>query len=229
MRPLLIAIISIGFAVFFSGRANAQTWGYAGVKGGANFSDVYFGDTFRPVNMATSFVYGKHLGVVGKLFLAEHAGIQVEATYIEKGYDQLLASGFYTAQMNYLEVPFLLNAYLGKGKSQFFVNMGPYAEFFLSQKETLVGTVAETDEFYPFDPDTDRTAGYGLQASGGINRLFKFGLIQLEGGMGLSLSDMLVSDRLVSEVPDGSKHITGFLSLAYMLPLGKKPEHAKLP
>jgi len=224
MRLFVLASLLVAFMSFFDA-AHAQSWGYVGVKGGANFGQVYFSDTFRPVNMVTGVVYGKHYGVVGKLFLAEHAGIQTEMTFIEKGYTQLLDSGIYTARMNYLEVPFLLNAYLGKGKSQFFVNMGPYVEFFLSQNQRVLGVVADIDEFYPFDPATDRTIGYGLRASGGINRLFKFGQIQIEGGMGLSISDMLITDRLTSEVPDGSKHVTGFVSLAYMLPLGKKPSN----
>ena len=85
----------------------------------------------------------------------------------------------------------------------------------------------EGEEFYPFDAGSDRTMGYGLRASGGINRLFGFGLLQLEGGVTISISDMLISDRLTSNIPDGSKHLAGFLSLVYMIPLGTKPQPAK--
>lgn len=199
-------------------------WGYVGLKGGGHFSEVLFDDTFRPVNMRTSFVYGKHFGLAGKLFLARHAGIQSEVIFIEKGYKQLLDSGFYSTKMNYVEVPLLMNAYLGNRKNEFFVNLGPYLEFFLNQSEELLGEVGDAEEFYPFDAGSDRTMGYGLRASGGINRLFGFGLLQLEGGVTISISDMLVSDRLTSNVPDGSKHLVGFVSLAYMIPLGKKPD-----
>jgi hypothetical protein len=201
-----------------------KPWGYLGVRGGGQFSQVYFSDTFRPVNMNTGFVYGKQFGVIGKIFVTRHAGIQTEVNYVEKGYKQLLDSGFYSTQMDYVEVPFMMNAYLGKRKTQFFVNLGPYFEVFLRQHEKLLGAVKEGEEFYPFDPATDRTFGYGLRASGGLNRLFPFGQLQLEGGMTITISDMLVSNRLVSNVPDGSKHIVGFVSLAYMLPLGKQPD-----
>lgn len=202
-------------------------WGYVGLNGGGHFSEVLFDDTFRPVNMRTSFVLGKHFGLAGKVFLAKHAGIQAEVNFTEKGYKQLLDSGFYSTRMNYVEVPLLMNAYLGKRKSEFFVNIGPYLEFFLNQSEELLGEVREGEEFYPFDAGSDRTMGYGLRASGGINRLFGFGLLQLEGGVTISISDMLISDRLTSNIPDGSKHLVGFLSLVYMIPLGTKPQAAQ--
>ncbi len=204
---------------------DVKSWGYIGVKGGGQFSEVFFNDTFRPVNMRTSFIYGKHFGLVGKLFMAEHAGIQSEINFIEKGYKQLLDSGLYTSRMNYIEVPLLMNAYLGKRKLQFFVNLGPYIEFFVNKKDDLVGVASEGDEFYPFDQNNDRVFGYGLKASGGLNRLFPFGLLQLEGGMGISISDMLYSNRLISTIPDGSKHVVGFVSLSYMIPLGKMPDN----
>ena len=81
------------------GSSKGGAWGYFGLRGGAHFSEVLFSDTFRPVIMQTSFVYGKQYGAVGKLFLAEHAGIQMEVNYIEKGYKQLLDSGFYTTKI----------------------------------------------------------------------------------------------------------------------------------
>ncbi|WP_416864433.1 MAG: porin family protein [Imperialibacter sp.] len=209
-----------------TGSSKGGAWGYFGLRGGAHFSEVLFSDTFRPVIMQTSFVYGKQYGAVGKLFLAEHAGIQMEVNYIEKGYKQLLDSGFYTTKMNYLEIPLLMNAYLGKQKTQFFVNMGPYLEIFLNQKDELQGVVKDGEEFYRFDPNVDRTIGYGLRASGGLNRLFSFGLLQLEGGLEVTISDMIFSNRLISTIPDSSKHLVGFVSLAYMIPIGKKPDTA---
>ncbi|MEQ9376812.1 MAG: outer membrane beta-barrel protein [Imperialibacter sp.] len=207
-----------------TGGSKGGAWGYFGLRGGGHFSQVLFSDTFRPVNMQTSFVYGKQYGAVGKLFLAEHAGIQVEVNYIEKGYKQLFDSGFYSTKMNYVEVPLLMNAYLGKQKTQFFVNMGPYLEIFINQKDDLLGLVQDGEEFYRFNPKVDRTMGYGLRASGGLNRLFSFGLIQLEGGLEVTISDMIFSNRLISTIPDSSKHLVGFVSLAYMIPIGKKPD-----
>ena len=202
-----------------------QTWAYLGVKGGAHFSSVYFSDTFRPVVMRTGIAYASHFGFVGKIFLDKHAGIQAEVVFVEKGYEQvfLQSEGFYAAKMNYLEIPVMANAYFGKKRSEIFVNAGPYFEMFLSQQQTKIGQETEEEEFYPFDPESDRTLGYGMRAAAGINRRFIFGLVQLEAGMTFSISDMLVTNRLVSQVPDGSKHYTGFLSLSYMIPIGKKP------
>lgn len=243
MRQLLLAAVLMGSSVlsFHStmgrqatpaeepvsdhtpGVEENRTWAYLGVKGGAHFSSVYFSDTFRPVVMRTGMVYGSHFGFVGKIFLDPHAGIQAEAIFVEKGYEQVFAEGFYSAKMNYLEIPIMANAYFGKKKSEIFVNAGPYFEMFLSQQQTKIGQEAEEEEFYPFDPKGDRTLGYGMRAAAGINRRFFFGLVQLEAGMGFSISDMLETNRLVSQVPDGSKHYTGFLSLSYMIPVGKKP------
>lgn len=231
VRKLLSSIIFFGL-LLAGASSRAQSWGFVGVKGGGHFSNVFFNDTFRPVNMNTSIVYGRHFGVVGKYFMSEHAGVQVEALYAEKGYEQLLLftvddsarSGYYATTMNYIEIPFLMNAYLGKRKLQFFINLGPYVEIFLDQKEVRLGDLPDGGEWYPFDPEKDRTFGYGLRASGGINRLFPFGQFQLEGGFGMSLSDMIVSNRLVSDVPDGSKHYLGFVSVAYMLPVGRAAE-----
>lgn len=241
MRTLLIALIWLGSLLdvgsaqgrqlqatdSLPGSAAAKdpdvAWAYIGFKGGAHFSDVFFSDTFRPVVMRTSLVYNSHFGFVGKLFLSRYAGIQAEAIYVKKGYEQLFQSGFYSASMSYLEIPFMANAYFGKKRNELFINAGPYFEVFLSQEQHRLGVINEGEEFYPFDPDHDRTLGYGFRASAGINRRFVFGLVQLEGGMAFSISDMLVSNRLVSQVPDGSKHYTGFVSLSYMIPIGKKP------
>ncbi len=202
-----------------------KAWAYLGINGGANISDVYFSDTFRPVAIRTSTIYGRHFGFVGKLFLAPHAGIQMQVSYVEKGYEQVFlnSSGYYSAKMNYLEIPLMANAYFGKRRNEIFVNAGPYFELFLSQKETKIGEETEDEELYPFNPDSDRNMGYGVRASAGINRRFVFGLVQLEGGMALTISDMLVTNRLTSQVPDGSKHFMGFVTLSYMLPIGKKP------
>ena len=103
-----------------------------GVKGGANFSNLY-SDNVEDNNVLTGF----NVGVFAKLPITELLAIQPELLYTTKGselkYNNAFVNGTSTFRLNYLELPILLVINL---TNNFNIHAGPYVAYLVGGKAT---------------------------------------------------------------------------------------------
>jgi len=219
--------------------ASAQSRTDIGIRGGYQFSSAFIAHTLFPVNLSTDFIQNGHVGVVVKHFnfrratgKGVHAGIQLGANYIQRGWRQTFSLGSplppYDARINYLEVPLEAILYGGKGRAKFFGTLGIYFERVIGNDlpdppdEELLGR----DDFFTYEPDRDPKNGYGIRASLGSFVDLPFGTIQLEVFTSFSFRGVFEyrtrSPRPPDEViPDQSNLYSVGLSAAYFLSFGK--------
>ena len=103
-------ILAIAFGILISIKAFSQEGGWnalkIGVKGGVNFSNLYVDDV-DDENMKA----GLNLGLFAKIPVTRKLSFQPEILYSSKGseliYDNILGSGSYRFNLNYLEMPLL--------------------------------------------------------------------------------------------------------------------------
>jgi len=103
-------LLAVAFGVLISLKAFTQESGWnalkLGVKGGVNFSNLYVDDV-DDENMKA----GLNLGLFAKIPVTKRLSFQPEVLYSSKGskitYNNLLGSGTYRFNLNYVEVPLL--------------------------------------------------------------------------------------------------------------------------
>ncbi|MDA0196334.1 MAG: porin family protein [Bacteroidetes bacterium] len=211
----------------FYGGLDAQHSWYVGVRGGYNISGATVNQVILQTRIPTGQILGATGGLVVKHFPKPHFGIQGEVNITQKGYsmsfqdpiDQVITI------FNYLEVPFMLNVYLGKRKWQFMANMGPFVGWMLSHKLTspIDPATTQTVEYtYLYDPDRDKKFNYGLKLTAGLFREFSFGAFQIEGNFTLDIGNFLNPVTLDSGIPDNSRNTIYGISVTYLFPLGKR-------
>lgn len=144
-----------------------------GAKGGVNFSKLT-GDDFEDVDARTSF----NVGLVAELPLSERISFQPELFYSGQGFDIVQSEDriFDTSedveyQLDYIQVPLLLKAYLIKGLS---VEVGPQFGFkiheeFDSEPNADGGDVEiDEDDSYVKDFDTSLALGTSYKFDSGF-------------------------------------------------------------
>src|SRR4030095_4562128 len=103
-------VLAIAFGILLSLKAFTQDNGWnalkLGVKGGVNFSNLYVDDV-DDENMKA----GLNLGLFAKIPITKRLSFQPEILYSSKGskitYNNILGSGTYRFNLNYVEVPLL--------------------------------------------------------------------------------------------------------------------------
>lgn len=216
-------VIVVYFIATFNNQLIAQSKTYVGVRGGSQISFVTIRHNFFNVVVNPRYTSGTNLGIIVKHYRNQNVGIQTGVEYIQKGWKQFFFDFYpvYTARVNYIEVPFLLTAHIGTGKTKFFINMGPFMEFLVgSDLDPDPGNV-EPFEFYTYDPNRDNSFGYGLRGGGGISYDFPFGQIHLESFFSFSLTNVFDPANKDSRIPDVSNNFVAGISLAYLIPFGK--------
>ncbi|MBF8150557.1 PorT family protein [Winogradskyella sp. F6397] len=144
-----------------------------GAKGGVNFSKLT-GDDFEDVDARTSF----NVGLIAELPLSERISFQPELFYSGQGFDIVQSEDriFDTSedveyQLDYIQVPLLLKAYLIKGLS---VEVGPQFGFkiheeFDSEPNADGGDVEiDEDDSYVKDFDTSLALGTSYKFDSGF-------------------------------------------------------------
>ncbi|WP_225035750.1 porin family protein [Winogradskyella sp. SM1960] len=144
-----------------------------GAKGGVNFSKLT-GDDFEDVDARTSF----NVGLIAELPLSERISFQPELFYSGQGFDIVQSEDriFDTSedveyQLDYIQVPLLLKAYLIKGLS---VEVGPQFGFkiheeFDSEPNSDGGDVEiDEDDSYVKDFDTSLALGTSYKFDSGF-------------------------------------------------------------
>lgn len=206
--------------------ANGQKQTYLGVKAGYNYSTVNFKHLLIPQNIVEGYNPGVHLGIMGISYLQKNVGLQFELNYSQKGWKQVFNTGEpdFVTDLDYVELPILINLYLGKRKTRFFINLGTYIEYLIRVKAGATPTDVGNSSFYPYDESRDNKFGYGYRAGGGIYRDFNFGTLFLEGAFVFGLSDILNPVTESSGVPNQSNHLMTSISFGYLLKLNKAGE-----
>lgn len=105
-KKILTSMALLGLIGFTTAQAQSTDASF-GIKGGANFSNLYVDDVDD-----NNVLAGFNLGVFVNMPLNEAVSIQPEFLYSQKGaklaYDNALATGEAKFRLNYLEVPVLL-------------------------------------------------------------------------------------------------------------------------
>lgn len=150
-----------------------------GVKGGANFSNLYTDDV-DDNNMLTSF----NAGLYATIPITSLLSIQPEVLYSRKGseltYDNVFATGRAKFKLNYIEVPVLLKFNIS---DNFNMHAGPYVAYLIdSQIKNEADSGAydfesnfDNDDFNKFDVGLSAGVGFDFD-SFGIGARYNYGL-----------------------------------------------------
>jgi hypothetical protein len=202
---------------------SAQSKTYVGIRGGSQISFVTIRHNFFRAVVNPRYTSGTNMGIIVKHYRNQNVGIQTGVEYVQKGWKQFFFDFYpvYTARINYLEVPFLLTAHIGSGKTKFFINMGPFMEFLVGSDLDADPGDVEPFDFYTYDSSRDDSFGYGLRGGGGVSYDFPFGQVHLETFFSFSLTNVFDPVSKDSPVPDVSNNFVAGISLAYLIPFGK--------
>ncbi|MBN1650962.1 MAG: PorT family protein [Bacteroidales bacterium] len=147
-----------------------------GLKSGITSSLI---DVGIPVQqMSSTFV-----PTVGFIFTYIHAktvGIQLEANYISKSWEENPISDYtFNTKLNYIEIPMLTTLHFGN-RFKFLINFGPYISILLHEESSH--NIAQESDYYPFyENRTARKGDFGMTGGAGFRLQTKIGLFQIEG------------------------------------------------
>lgn len=161
---------------------------YLGFKAGTNMSSVLFTPSVQQ-EMNLGFVGG----LAYKYFGQRNLGIQLELNYLQAGWKESLDSpDSYSRRLNYLQIPFMTHGNLGKRKTRFVINLGPYVSLLLSEQEKMTLDNEEDAGAY-YQTEADNMGDFGLCVGLGLLRHSSVGTIQIEGRLNQSLSSIYES------------------------------------
>lgn len=151
---------------------------YVGVNFGATESQIMFNPTIKQ-----GYLQGYNGGLVFRYIAEKNVGMQAELNFSQRGWKE--ATGAYTRQLNYIELPFMTHIYMGK-RSRFFINIGPKISYLISDKLVLNQTTIAAPQYSKIQNPFD----YGL--CGGLGLLFTVGgnIIQLDTRLNYGLSSI---------------------------------------
>ncbi len=219
MKRVLLLLVLVGLGSALA----AQHKSYVGVRGGVQLTNADISHNFYQLNIRNTYTVTYHTGLVYKYYNKKNVGLITGLDYSVKGWTQNFFELYpnYAAQLDYLELPLLMTAYLGNGRTKYFVALGPFFEYLINYKLDPEPVDTEPFDWYTYDPDRDNNFGYGLRIGGGVSHDFSFGQIHLEGFFTYSLSNIMDPVSRDSGVPDISNSYVFGASLAYLIPFGK--------
>ena len=125
-------------SVILASEASAQRKTYVGLKGGYNLSTAYFFHSFFGSDINTKMNGGFQGGIIAMNYIRNHIGLQAELNYSQKGWIQEFDDGSpnLITDLNYIELPLLVNIHTGKDKLHFFANGGCFFEYLVSSSQS---------------------------------------------------------------------------------------------
>ena len=136
-----------------------------GVKGGLNLSNLYVNDV-QDEKMKTGF----NLGLFAKIPVTHGFSVQPELLYSSKGsritYDNLIGSGEYRFNLNYVEVPLLGVINLARN---FNLHAGGYVSYLTSANVKRINNNGTNNEVASFNEDNFNRVDYGLIGGLGVD------------------------------------------------------------
>jgi hypothetical protein len=178
---------------------------YLGINGGATGSMVMFNPT-----VDQSYLLGYNGGIVFRYIAEKNVGMQTELNFSQRGWKE--ATGQYTRQLNYVELPFLTHIYMGK-TNRFFINLGPKISYLVSEKALVNLAATEPEQTTAIQNPFD----YGLCAGFGILFNIKGNIIQLDTRAYYGLSDIYSNAK--KDYFDASNNINVSANLAWLIQL----------
>ncbi len=169
-----------------------------GINGGINMSKVSFNPTIKQSNL-NGLNGGLTIRYTCEKYFSTLCSIQLEANYSQRGWKEKIEDNDNTYQrtINYLEIPFM--AHLSWGKEyrgmQFFLNAGPQANMYISDKEEKGGGTwdASTRPNHvtaQYGKAVDNKFDYGIAAGAGFEFATKLGHFTLEARYYYGLGDV---------------------------------------
>lgn len=190
-----------------------------GVKSYYSSSNINFYNNFFPSNIKTNPLESYGLSFVSEIQNDKNVGLRIEFSKVSKGWNQYFLDGdFYKSKTTYINLPILMNAYLGKSKTKFIFSLGPFFDFLLNHSKEYQLLIENQDLVFNADYNSsrDNSFGYGLMVSGGISFDLNKNKIQLLSSFQYNLDNLIdVSEKSVF-LPDISNFNTFTISLVYL-------------
>ena len=149
---------------------------------------------FFPSNTKTNPLNSFNYSFVSEIQTQKNVGLRFEISHQKKGWKQEFLDGqFYHSIINYLNIPILMNAYVGKSKSKLLFSIGPFFDFLLNHDNEYslldedVNTILDVD----YNSLRDNEFGYGLMASVGISFDFNKNKLQLISSYQYNLDNLI--------------------------------------
>jgi hypothetical protein len=223
MRRSVLIILFFISALISNGQDKFTKALYIGAKGGITESQVRFYPT-----IPQAFFQGNTGGLFFRMISEPHIGIQVEANYIQKGWQEepLVSdpSKSYFHQLNYLDFPVMTHVNFGKKAIRVILNLGPSISFLMSEEQGLKpsGTIPANSE--------EAQEYWGKPIDSNIDFLFTVGIgmeYHLKGGSAFSLESRVYYSLPNIFDPDNysyklSQSNGAQLTLAYLFQINRK-------
>ena len=187
-----------------------------GVKAGGTYSTIDL--STLPAEVSLNYTIGSVLGIIYKNQHKKNLGLQLEANFIQKGWDQENTTSLESIEriVNYFNVTMLSQLYFGRKKTRVFINAGPFLGYALSSSVTESVNGGESKYAYDFDPHEDNRYEYGLIGGAGISRKIGFGNLHLEGRYFFGFNNLF--NPYDDQVDFTQSKIMGFaISLGYLV------------
>ena len=206
--------------LFLYNQSYSQNSFSIGFKSGYSSSNIHFYNNFFPSNTKTNPLNSFNYSFVSEIQTQKNVGLRFEISHQKKGWKQEFLDGqFYHSIINYLNIPILMNAYVGKSKSKLLFSIGPFFDFLLNHDNeySLLDEDANTIIDMDYNSLRDNEFGYGLMASVGISFDFNKNKLQFISSYQYNLDNLIDVVERTSELPDISNFNTFTLSLVYLL------------
>lgn len=196
-----------------------------GVKGGASVSFVSATDeAITRQRFYTNIYQGITYGGILRYMTEKNFGLQIEANYVEKGWEEKFINQaiqefdptlYYRVNLDYLEVPILAYGYFGKRNVQIFLNAGMFGAMLLSHQVARAPALDEEEITHPYTVSDQNNFDLGIRGGSGMAIATKVGTFQLEGTYSFSLNSVL--DRNRTAIPSIMQNNTITVSLGYLV------------
>lgn len=171
---------------------------YVGLAAGPTFSTA----TMMPLYVDKTFIQGLEGGLVVRYISEKNFGLEAGLNYSQSGWKDdygYQATDAYQRSISYVELPFLMHAWLPSGSSRFFLDAGPKVGWYLSETESIDNHSGTTWPYYGKTVET--YLQWGIMGKVGFEVHFGPLALGLEGGYYYGLSDIFsnkVTDPFVS-------------------------------
>ena len=206
--------------LFLYNQSYSQNSFSIGFKSGYSSSNIHFYNNFFPSNIKTNPLNSFNYSFISEIQTRKNVGLRFEISHQKKGWKQEFLDGqFYHSTINYLNIPILMNAYVGKSRSKLLFSIGPFFDFLLKHDNaySLLDEDANTILDVDYNSLRDNEFGYGLMASAGISFDFNKNSFQLLTSYQYNLDNLIDVNIKSPDIPDISNFNTLSISLVYLL------------
>ena len=206
--------------LFLYNQSYSQNSFSIGIKSGYSSSNIHFYNNFFPSNIKTNPLNSFNYSFISEIQTQKNVGLSFEISHQKKGWKQEFLDGqFYHSTINYLNIPILMNAYVGKSRSKLLFSIGPFFDFLLNHDNaySLLDEDANTILDVDYNSLRDNEFGYGLMASAGISFDFNKNKLQLISSYQYNLDNLIDVNIKSPDIPDISNFNTLSISLVYLL------------